>query len=180
MHKKSHLLLSRNKTWLFGIFATIRVKCQISSHHIFSGRNSREFDAHILVYAAGFLRFVRIQSVVKCQKVTVHPPATSFTFWRIFLYAKMFFIVKLKNTGEKKIIPSKWIHHLNLYRLLKYGVVYERKHEYKIFISPNGPTIEPDFALDVLDIVDGNRDACYLASIHDVFSELFRMIICSW
>lgn len=83
----------------------------------------------------------------------------------------MYFIVKLKFSGVKKIIPSKWIENLHLTRLLKYGVTYERKKTNIVFISPNSMEDEPDFKLEILQQFDEMRKACYHACVWDVFCE---------
>lgn len=83
----------------------------------------------------------------------------------------MYFIVKLKSSGQKQIIPMKWVQNLQIFRLLKYGVTYEKRHTYKIFVS-NEMADEPDFALEVLAQIDKKRNACYQAHICHVFGKM--------
>lgn len=85
--------------------------------------------------------------------------------------SNMYFIVKLNNSGGRKIVPFKWINSLQLCRLLKYGVAYESKKVYTVFISPTSMDEEPDFTLDILQQLDNTRNACYAAHIFSVFGK---------
>lgn len=74
---------------------------------------------------------------------------------------------------QTKIIPSKWVQSLQLQRLLTYGVAYEKRNVYKVFISPMGFDVEPNFRLCILGEYDRDRAACYLAHIIQVFGEIY-------
>lgn len=77
---------------------------------------------------------------------------------------------KIISTGQKRIIPIKWIQNLNSEQfavLLNHGA-HGHKSVYKVFYSPN-ICEEPDFCLNVMDICDNDRPACYLAKIHNGF-----------
>lgn len=76
----------------------------------------------------------------------------------------MYFLVLLKETNQKAIVPQKWISNLNLDTLLNYGV----RKVFKVFIS-NVFGAEPDFHLDVMCILDTQRPACYNAYIVKAF-----------
>lgn len=80
----------------------------------------------------------------------------------------MYFLVSLKETAQKVVIPQKWIFDLNLESLLNSGIKFKRKKVYKVFIS-NADGEEPDFGLSVLVRLDLKRPACYQAYIIKAF-----------
>lgn len=80
----------------------------------------------------------------------------------------MYFLIQLKETKEKAIVPQKWILNLDLETLLNYGVKFLVKKIFKVFIS-NVFGAEPDFNLDVMRILDTRRPACYNAYIVKTF-----------
>lgn len=83
----------------------------------------------------------------------------------------MFFLVRL-DSGEKKIIPSKWVRNFPEYfvKMLNYGINKVKKQSINIFYSKN-IGVEPDFTLDILTEFDPVRDACYRAKIITNFGE---------
>lgn len=83
----------------------------------------------------------------------------------------MYFLVSLKTLDKTKIIvPSKWIKHIKLFKLLNYGVKYHKKEEYTVFFSKNLGN-EPDFSLQNSVFFNNARDSCYIGSILKTFSE---------
>lgn len=89
----------------------------------------------------------------------------------------MYFLVALKDTGQKTIVPQKWISSLNVQLLLNYGVKVIAKKLFKAFIS-NVLGDEPDFHLDVIAILDTKRPACYKVHIKRSFgNELITTLL---
>lgn len=80
----------------------------------------------------------------------------------------MYFLVLLKETHQKAIVPQKWIMNLDFETLLNYGVKFIKKKVFKVFIS-NVFGDEPDFHLDVMSILETQRPACYNAHIIKTF-----------
>lgn len=72
----------------------------------------------------------------------------------------MYFLVSIKGTGQKAIVPQKWISNLDIEVLLNYGVRFVAKNKLKAFIS-NAFGSEPDFHLNTLNFLDLSRPACY-------------------
>lgn len=92
----------------------------------------------------------------------------------------MYFLVKLKGTGQKAIIPQKWILNLDVETLLNYGVKFLARKLFKAFIS-NIFGDEPDFHLDMKIFLDWKRPACYQVYIirsfgNKLLSNLFIFI----
>lgn len=88
----------------------------------------------------------------------------------------MYFLVTLKDTGQKTIVPQKWISSLNVQLLLNYGVKFIAKKLFKAFIS-NVFGDEPDFHLDVIAILNTKRPACYEVYIKRSFGNKLMSII---
>lgn len=84
----------------------------------------------------------------------------------------MFFLVKLKQSEQKTIIPQKWISNLNWAKLLSYGKRYISCTVFKVFIC-NNIANEPDFHLDVKAFLDTSRPACYEVYIIRSFGKIF-------
>lgn len=80
----------------------------------------------------------------------------------------MYFLVSLKETEQKAIVPQKWILNLDFETLLNYGVKFIKKKVFKVFIS-NVFVAEPDFHLDMNILLDIQRPACYNAYIVKIF-----------
>lgn len=82
----------------------------------------------------------------------------------------MYFLVHFKDSGKKKIIPSKWIKGLNVKKLLNYGLTYEKRTIYVVFYSKDIYE-EPDFKLAIrLNFLE-NQSACYEGFILKHFRE---------
>lgn len=77
----------------------------------------------------------------------------------------MYFLVQIKESREKVIVPKKWIHGLNFTELLNYGLTFFKKRNFKVFFSLNSMDIEPDFKSITLDKIDQLRPACYTAKL---------------
>lgn len=78
----------------------------------------------------------------------------------------MFFVVTVKQSREKAIVPKKWIQNLNMTNLLNYGIAYLKKREYKFYFPCNTAIDEePDFQAPILERIDVSRSACYKARI---------------
>lgn len=88
----------------------------------------------------------------------------------------MYFLVSLKETGQKAIIPQKWICNLDIQTLLNYGVKFVAKKLFKVFHSNNFGD-EPDFHLDVIGMLDKKRPACYQVNIIRTFGNTFISIV---
>lgn len=65
----------------------------------------------------------------------------------------MYFLVLLKESNQKAIVPQKWILNLDIETLLNYGVKFIKKKVFKVFISIVFGA-EPDFHLDVMNVLD--------------------------
>lgn len=85
----------------------------------------------------------------------------------------MFFLVSLKETQQKVLVPQKWILNLNLEieTLLNLGVKFIKNKVFKIYIS-NIYGDEPDFHLQIMGILDKKRAACYEAFIIKTFGKI--------
>lgn len=83
----------------------------------------------------------------------------------------MFFLISLKTSGQKKIVPIKWVNNINLPILLNYGVTFYKKKEHLVYIS-NDINDEPDFTLEVLDSIENNQPALYKSFVLKCFGEL--------
>lgn len=83
----------------------------------------------------------------------------------------MFFLVRL-DSGEKKVIPSKWIKEFPTFfvQMLNYGIQTMNKFPINIFYS-NDIGAEPDFTLKTQTAFDQTHDACYEAKIINNFGE---------
>lgn len=85
----------------------------------------------------------------------------------------MYFVVKLKDSADKKVVPLKWIQHLNMAQLWNYGLTVLKRKIFKVFISHN-MSEEPDFQLAVQTFpYNGNRTACYMATVIASFCKYF-------
>lgn len=82
----------------------------------------------------------------------------------------MFFVVKLKKSKNKILIPSKWIKDLKVVELLNYGIQYQKKKVCTIFYSNNFDA-EPDFKMPIIDVFDAKSSGCYEGSILKYFSK---------
>lgn len=85
----------------------------------------------------------------------------------------MYFVVKLKESAEKIVVPLKWIQDLNMAQLWNYGITALKRKIFKVFVSQN-MSEEPDFQLAVRTLpYNGNRTACYMATLIASFCEYF-------
>lgn len=82
----------------------------------------------------------------------------------------MFFLISLKRSGQKKIVPIKWVKNVNLPNLLNYGVTFYKKKEHLVFISDN-INDEPDFTLAVCDSIGNNQPALCKAFVLKCFGK---------
>lgn len=80
----------------------------------------------------------------------------------------MYFLVKIKETYQKAIIPQKWILNLNWEKLLTYGKRSIKNTEVTVFIC-NDEGREPDFHLGVKSVLDTSRPSCYKAFVIGIF-----------
>lgn len=85
----------------------------------------------------------------------------------------MFFLVLLKS-GEKKIVPMKWVSNLNLPFLLNRGVTFYKKKEHLVFISSD-INVEPDFTLQIFELFQNNQPALYTARVLKCSGECFSI-----
>lgn len=83
----------------------------------------------------------------------------------------MYFLVVLKDSKEKVVIPQKWISNLNLEIILNAGITFVRK-AHTVFISKNHED-EPDFNLAINHSLDINRPGCYHAIIVKAFGNYY-------
>lgn len=73
----------------------------------------------------------------------------------------MFFVVKIKNFGDKLVVPAQWVNNIKLSRALNYGL--NKNKTYLMFYSSNDKK-EPDFTLNI----QGNiiqEDFCFFGNI---------------
>lgn len=89
----------------------------------------------------------------------------------------MFFLVILKNSKEKVIVPVKWIQNLDTTKLFNYGIVYMKKKVYKIYFSNKMLHDEPDFQTTILDRIDLSQPACYETKIVQCFGKLIEILL---
>lgn len=82
----------------------------------------------------------------------------------------MFFLISLKRSGQKKIVPIKWVKNVNLPNLLNYGVTFYKKKEHLVFISDN-INDEPDFTLAVCDSIGNKQPALCKAFVLKCFGK---------
>lgn len=81
----------------------------------------------------------------------------------------MFFLISLKSSGQKRIIPMKWVKDLNLPALLNNGVIVYKKKVHLVYISRD-INEEPDFTLNIFDSIE-TGPALYKASILKCFGK---------
>lgn len=105
------------------------------------------------------------QSLVETRAVLVF-----ISIGQVLIWKKMFFLVEIKQSREKIIIPSKWFHQIDLIKFLNYGPVYYRKHFFIAFHSRNSQD-EPNFDRRVLTRFDGSKDACYAVKVIKSFGK---------
>lgn len=86
----------------------------------------------------------------------------------------MFFLIQLKS-GQKNIVPIKWIKQLNFCDLLNRGVTFFKKREYSVYIS-NDINDEPDFTLEVCDSIENKNPALYKGFIKICFGNFFKNV----
>lgn len=84
----------------------------------------------------------------------------------------MFFLISLKVSGEKKIVPIKWVNKINLPDLLNYSVTFYRKKNHLVYISDD-INDEPDFTLQIFDSIENKQPALYKAVALKCFGEFF-------
>lgn len=82
----------------------------------------------------------------------------------------MFFLILLKESAQKRIVPIKWVNNINLPTLLNYGVTFYKKKEHLVFISSD-INDEPDFTLEVVHSIQNNQPALYKAFVLKCFGE---------
>lgn len=86
----------------------------------------------------------------------------------------MYILVTLKESGQTRIVPIKWIQGLTgdrFAKLLTNGSRFHKRVFYKIFYFPN-LNDEPDFNINIQQrIVDESRTACYEAAIKKGFGK---------
>lgn len=82
----------------------------------------------------------------------------------------MFFLIKLKETKQKTIIPLKWIKNFDVTMFFNYGMPYHKKKKYIIFFS-NDLNDDPDFNAPLKNTLDGFVKGCYEASLIKHFSK---------
>lgn len=82
----------------------------------------------------------------------------------------MFFLISLKVSGQKKIVPIKWVNNINLSDLLNYGVTFYKKKEHLVYISGN-INDEPDFTLEVRDSIENHQPALCKAFVLKCFGK---------
>lgn len=87
----------------------------------------------------------------------------------------MFFLISLKVSGQKKIVPMKWVNNLNLPNLLNSGVALYKKKEHLVYIS-HDINDEPDFTLEIFDSIENEQPALYKAFILKCFGKFFLNI----
>lgn len=92
------------------------------------------------------------------------------------LSSEMYFLVSIKQSHEKVILPIKWIKNLNLTKLLNKGLVFIKKHNFKVFISLNCVNEEPDFQLAILEKIDFLRPACYISKVLKCFGACYSLL----
>lgn len=85
----------------------------------------------------------------------------------------MFFLISLKSSGQKKIVPLKWVNNLNLADLLNYGVTAYKKKEHLVYISSD-VNDEPDFTLEIFDAIENEQPALYRAFVIKCFGKYFK------
>lgn len=90
---------------------------------------------------------------------------------------KMYFLVKMKETAQKAIIPQKWILNLDWEKLLTYGKKYIKRITFSAFIC-NDISNEPDFGLAIKNVLDTTRPACYKVFVIDTFGKQFSIRFC--
>lgn len=76
----------------------------------------------------------------------------------------MYFLVEIQGSREKVKVPSKWIKDLKMCAILNYGLKYQKKNIYSVFVCAD-QSAEPDFHLNILQKLNIDRPACYLAKI---------------
>lgn len=84
----------------------------------------------------------------------------------------MFFLISLKPSGQKRIVPMKWVKDLDLPKLLNYGVITYKKKVHLVYISKD-INDEPDFTLNILDSIENLQPALYKASILKCYGKFF-------
>lgn len=89
----------------------------------------------------------------------------------------MYFLLSLKDSCIKKIVPSKWIKDLEVTKFLNYGLFYQRHKIYTTFYSKNVQE-EPDFQLEVRSYFCDNKSGCYEAFIIKSFGKCLIASIC--
>lgn len=85
---------------------------------------------------------------------------------------KMFLLISLKVSGQKKIVPMKWVNNLNLADLLNQGVILYKKKEHLVYISCD-VNDEPDFTLEIFDAIENGQPALYRAFVKKCFGKIF-------
>lgn len=83
----------------------------------------------------------------------------------------MFFLTTIKESGEKAIVPQKWIHNLDTIKLLNYGIPYIKNILYIVYIPKPTSSDEPDFRSEILPRIDKSKSACYRANISKCFGK---------
>lgn len=82
---------------------------------------------------------------------------------------KMFFLVKILTSGEKVILPKKWVEGLSLTKFFNNGIAYFKNKEFKVFVSLNPMDGEPEFQSIILAQIDRSRPSCYMAKVLKCF-----------
>lgn len=87
----------------------------------------------------------------------------------------MFFLVKLAKSGQKVVVPMKWVQNLDLAKLLNVGVTYfkKKKKNIKVVYISDDIYDEPDFTLNILDSMENQKPALYKAFIVKCFRKYF-------
>lgn len=76
-------------------------------------------------------------------------------------------------SGQKTIVPMKWVKNINLPNLLNYGVTLYKKKQHLVYVSPD-INDEPDFALEIFNFIE-NKPALYEAFIVKCFGEFLHI-----
>lgn len=84
----------------------------------------------------------------------------------------MFFLISLKSSGQKKIVPIKWVRNLDLPTLLNDGVITYKRKVHLVYISQD-INEEPDFTLDIFDSIQNGQPALYKAFILKCFGKFY-------
>lgn len=89
----------------------------------------------------------------------------------------MFFLVKVVASGQKKIVPIKWVKNVDLAKLLNFGVTYYKKlkKNIKLVYISHDINEEPDFTLDISASINNRQPALYKASIIHCFCKFFQI-----